>query len=130
MGVFPNKLKTGRVVPLFKEGSKTNILNYRPISTLSIYSKIFEKLVHKRMVSFISRYNIIKPNQYGFQTSKSTSDAIIEFLENINDSFTENKHHLSIYLDFSKAFDTVCHEILLKKIEHMGFRGPILQWIT
>ena len=130
MGVFPNKLKTGRVVPLFKEGSKTNILNYRPISTLSIYSKIFEKLVHKRMVSFISRYNIIKPNQYGFQTNKSTSDAIIEFLENINDSFNESKHHLSIYLDFSKAFDTVCHEILLKKIEHMGFRGPILQWIT
>ena len=130
VGVFPNKLKTARVVPLFKEGSKTNILNYRPISTLSIYSKIFEKLVHKRMVSFISRYNIIKPNQYGFQTNKSTSDAIIEFLENINDSFNENKHHLSIYLDFSKAFDTVCHEILLKKIEHMGFRGPILQWIT
>ena len=130
VGVFPDKLKTGRVVPLFKDGSKTNILNYRPISTLSIYSKIFEKLVHKRMVSFISRYSLIKPNQYGFQTNKSTSDAIIELLENVNDSFNENKHYLSIYLDFSKAFDTVCHEILLKKIEHMGFRGPILAWIT
>ena len=82
------------------------------------------------MVSFISRYSLIKPNQYGFQTNKSTSDAIIELLENVNDSFNENKHYLSIYLDFSKAFDTVCHEILLKKIEHMGFRGPILTWIT
>ena len=129
-GIFPDKLKIGRVVPLFKEGDKTNILNYRPISTLTIYSKIFEKLVHKRMVSFISKYNIIKPNQFGFQSNKSTSDAILEFLENIYDSFNNNKHYLSIYLDFSKAFDTIYHDTLLKKIEHMGFRGPILQWIT
>ena len=129
-GVFPDKLKTGRVVPLFKEGDVTNILNYRPISTLTIYSKIFEKLVHKRMVSFISKYNIIKPNQFGFQSNKSTSDAILDFLENIYDSFNNNKHYLSIYLDFSKAFDTIFHDTLLKKIEHMGFRGPIHQWIT
>ena len=115
-GVFPNKMKTGRVVPLFKEGDSTDILNYRPISTLTVYSKIFEKLVHKRLISFISKYNLIKPNQFGFQTNKSTSDAIVDFLENIYDSFNEHKHYLSIYLDFSKAFDTICHEILLKKI--------------
>ena len=115
-GVFPNKMKTGRVVPLFKEGDSTDILNYRPISTLTVYSKIFEKLVHKRLISFISKYNLIKPNQFGFQTNKSTSDAIVDFLENIYDSFNEHKHYLSIYLDFSKAFDTICHEILLKKL--------------
>ena len=86
-GVFPDKLKTGRVVPLFKEGDTTDILNYRPISTLTIYSKIFEKLVHKRLISFISKYSLIKPNQFGFQTNKCTSDAIVDFLENIYDSF-------------------------------------------
>ena len=129
-GIFPDKLKTGRVIPLHKEDDRTCIKNYRPISTLSIYSKIFEKLVHKRMTSFISKYNIIKTNQFGFQSNKSTSDAIIEFLENINDAFNEQKHYLAIYLDFSKAFDTISHDILLKKIEHMGFRGPIHNWLT
>ena len=82
------------------------------------------------MVSFISKYKIIKINQFGFQSNKSTSDAIIEFLENIHDAFNEHNYYLAIYLDFSKAFDTICHEILLKKIEHMGFRGPIYKWLA
>ena len=111
-GVFPEKLKTGRVIPLYKEGNATEIINYRPISTLSIYSKIFEKLLHKRMSSFLAKYEIIKPSQFGFQTNKSTSDAVIDFLENIHDAFKDNKHYLAIYLDFSKAFDTICHDIL------------------
>ena len=88
-GTFPDKLKTGRVTPLFKEGSLTEVSNYRPITSLSVFSKLFEKLVHKRMTSFISRYNLIKPNQFGFQQSKCTSDAILEFLENVYDSFNE-----------------------------------------
>ena len=72
---------------------------------------------------------MIRPNQFGFQKNKCTSDAILEFLENVYDAFNENKHYLAIFLDFSKAFDTICHDILLKKLEHMGFRGPIHQWI-
>ena len=117
------------MTPLHKEGDLTEVSNYRPITSLSVFSKIFEKLVHKRMTSFISRYKLIKPNQFGFQKNKCTSDAILEFLENVYDSFNENKHYLAIFLDFSKAFDTICHDILLKKLEHMGFRGPIYQWI-
>ena len=74
------------------------------------------------MSTFLAKYKIIKPSQFGFQTNKNTSDAVIDFLENIHDSFKDNKHYLAIYLDFSKAFDTICHDILLKKIEHMGFR--------
>ena len=128
-GLFPDKLKKGRVIPLHKEGAMNDISNYRPITTLSVFSKIFEKLVHKRMTSFISRYNLIKPNQFGFQKNKCTSDAILEFMENVYDSFNDNKHYLAIFLDFSKAFDTISHEILLRKIEHMGFRGPIYRWI-
>ena len=82
-GTFPNKLKTGRVTPLYKEGNLTEVSNYRPITSLSVFSKLFEKLVHKRITSFISRYNLIKPIQFGFQKSKCTSDAILEFLENV-----------------------------------------------
>ena len=128
-GIFPDKLKLGRVIPLHKEGDMSDVSNYRPITTLSIFSKVLEKLVHKRMTSFISQNNLIKPNQFGFQKNKNTSDAILEFLENVYESFNENKYYLAIFLDFSKAFDTICHDILLKKLEHMGFRGPIHQWI-
>ena len=128
-GVFPEKLKLGRVIPLYKEGDRTDVSNYRPITTLSVFSKLFEKLVHKRMSSFIAQYNLIKPHQFGFQKNKCTSDAILEFLENVFDSFNENKYYLAIFLDFSKAFDTICHDTLLKKLEIMGFRGPIQHWI-
>ena len=128
-GLFPEKLKEGRVIPLHKAGPLNDVTNYRPITTLSVFSKIFEKLVHKRMTSFIYKYNLIKPNQFGFQKNKCTSDAILEFMENAYDSFNCNQYYLAIFLDFSKAFDTISHEILLKKIEHMGFRGPIHQWI-
>ena len=129
-GKFPNKLKTGRVIPLHKSGPTTSLKNYRPITTLSVFSKVFEKLVHKRMSSFISRYKIIKLNQFGFQRNKNTSDAILEFLENIYESFDENHLYLSVFLDFSKAFDTISHDILINKLEFMGFRGPLLLWIT
>ena len=82
------------------------------------------------MVSFINRYGIINPNQFGFQQNKNSSDAILEFLENVFESFEENNFCLSIYLDFSKAFDTISHEILLRKLEFIGFRGPINLWIN
>ena len=129
-GEFPSRLKTGRVIPLHKNGSTTSLTNYRPITTLSVFSKIFEKLVHLRMTSFINRYGIIKPNQFGFQQNNNTSDTILEFLENVFESFEENNFCLSIYLDFSKAFDTISHEILLRKLEFIGFRGPINLWIN
>ena len=128
-GNFPEKLKLGRVVPLHKSGSQTLINNYRPITTLSVFSKVFEKLVHIRMTKFINKFKLINQNQFGFQKNKNTSDAILEFLDNVYDSFNENDMLLAIYLDFSKAFDTLSFDILLRKLEFMGFRGPILSWI-
>ena len=128
-GTFPETLKVGRVIPIHKSGSQKEMGNFRPITTLSVFSKIFEKLVHKRISKFISKYKLINDNQFGFQKNKNTSDAILEFLDNIYDSLNNNQHHLAIYLDFSKAFDTVSHDILLKKLSHMGFRGNIHSWL-
>ena len=128
-GKFPEILKTGRVIPLFKSGSRSSLSNYRPITTVSIFSKIFEKLVHKRLINFIEKFNIINLNQFGFQKNKNTSDALLEFTDNIYDALNNKQHFLSIFLDFSRAFDTVRIDILLDKFEFLGFRGPIYSWI-
>ena len=111
-GIFPEKLKLGRVIPLHKNGPQDLVENFRPITTLSIFSKIFEKLVHKRMTSFIMKYNLLSDNQFGFTAGKSTSDAILKFLDNAYDSLNNNNYLLTIYLDFSRAFDTISHDIL------------------
>ena len=129
IGIFPEVLKTGCVIPLYKSGSRSDRSNYRPITTLSVFSKIFEKLVHKRMTSFIRKFKIIHNNQFGFQENKCTADAILEFLDNAYESLNENQHLLSIYLDFSKAFDTISIDILLKKLDHYGFRNQINSWL-
>ena len=127
-GIFPEKLKLGRVIPLHKNGPQDLVENFRPITTLSIFSKIFEKLVHKRMTSFIMKYNLLSDNQFGFTAGKSTSDAILKFLDNAYDSLNNNNYLLTIYLDFSRAFDTISHDILLRKLEHYGFRNEIHSW--
>ena len=128
-GTFPEALKTGCVIPLHKSGSRSIRSNYRPITTLSVFSKIFEKLVHKRMISFIKKFKILQNNQFGFQENKCTADAILEFLDNGYESLNKSKHLLTIYLDFSKAFDTISIDILLKKLEHYGFRDQINSWL-
>merc|ERR1712237_256894 len=99
------------------------------MTILSIFSKVFEKLVHKRLYSVIKKYNILNENQFGFQKGKSTSDAMLEFLDNAYESLNNGNHLLTIYLDFSKAFDTISHDILLAKREHYGFRNEIKCWL-
>ena len=128
-GIFPEKLKVGRVIPLHKTGPKNLIRNYRPITTLSVFSKIFEKLVHKRICSFLKKFNIINSNQFGFLKNKNTSDAILEFLDNCYDSLNDDNFLMTIFLDFSKAFDTISIDILLKKLHHYGFQTFIYSWL-
>ena len=127
-GVFPSSLKIARVVPIHKSGSKRNMNNFRPISILPTLSKIFEKVMHRRMMSFIEKYNILYSEQYGFRNGKSTSDAILKFTDKCYDALNNKKSIISIYLDFSKAFDTINHQLLCSKLDKYGFRGNINSW--
>ena len=129
-GKFPNILKKTKVIPIFKAGSKMEVGNYRPISLLPLFGKLLEKLIHARMYSFLIKHKLIVGNQYGFQKKKSTEHAIFDIHSQVIDSFENQEIPCCIFLDFAKAFDTVNHEILLKKLLHYGFRGKTHNWLT
>ena len=125
-GIFPNELKVARVIPLYKSGDKSDITNYRPISLLPVLSKIFEKLIHSRMTKFFDENNDIYNKQFGFTKKHSTVHALSTAVTQIIKSLNKNDIVLGIFLDFSKVFDTVKHDILLKKLEHYGIRDKSL----
>ena len=127
-GKFPQALKIVKVVPIYKGGSPEDVNNYRPISLLSIFDKIIEKLMHKRLYDFLEDNNILFENQFGFRKHKSTIHALIKITEEIRESIEKNKYGCGIFIDLRKAFDTVNHKILLKKLEHYGVRGKPLKW--
>ncbi len=127
-GVFPNKLKIAKVIPIFKKGLLTSKSNYRPISLLSIFSKIFEKLMHKRLYGFLEVCEVLYGMQFGFRTDHSTDHALISLTETIKYTLDNQRFGCGIFIDLQKAFDTVNHDILIKKLEHYGIRGTALHW--
>ena len=127
-GKFPDSLKIAKVIPIFKNGSVLEVTNYRPISLLSIFNKIIEKLLYKQLYDFLSNNNILFDNQFGFRKNRSTTLALIQITERIRESIDNKKFGCGIYIDLSKAFDTVNHDILLKKLEHYGVRDTSLLW--
>ena len=127
-GVVPQKMKLAKVVPIFKKGDALLVNNYRPISLLTSLSKILEKLVYSRTIKFLLDKNVFSDSQFGFREKHSTSHAILNFLDNVARATDNHLHTIGILLDFSKAFDTINHEILLRKLHHYGIRGVALKW--
>ena len=129
-GVFPDLLKTARVIPLYKSGEKKKINNYRPISILSFFSKIFEKTMYNYISNFMDKHNLICKHQFGFRSKHSTQHAVISLVNNITNSLDSSNIVIGVFLDLKKAFDTVDHTILLKKLYSYGIRGKAHKWLT
>ena len=127
-GDFPEQFKIAKVIPLFKKGDHLEASNYRPISLLSSISKILEKLIFSRTMDFLKAYDIFTNSQFGFRQKHSTIHALLNFVDKVAHAIDSHSHLIGIFLDFSKAFDTINHDILLSKLSHYGIRGKALEW--
>ncbi|KAL5253382.1 hypothetical protein ACHWQZ_G013235 [Mnemiopsis leidyi] len=129
-GYFPCELKTGRISPIYKKEDEQLLENYRPVSTLPVFGKIFEKIIYSRLYSFLISKGVINENQFGFRKGHSTSNALNYSVEHIESLLAKKQHVLGIFIDLSKAFDTIDHRKLTTKLEHYGIRGNALQLIS
>ena len=127
-GVFPTELKIARVVPIFKSGDASSFSNYRPVSVLPLFSKILERLMYSRLLRFVNERNLLYAFQFGFRALHSPNLAMTVLVDKISKALEDGEYVLGLFLDFSKAFDTVNHDILYKKLEFYGVRGLPLQW--
>ena len=112
-GVFPNELKIGKVIPIFKSGEKEDLNNCRPISVLPTIARVFEKLFYNQLYKFFTENQLLRDQQYGFRSLHSTALALVKFSNQWLMNIDNGKVNLVIFLDIRKAFDTVNHEILL-----------------
>lgn len=121
--VFPQRMQVARVSVIFKKGDRNNFGNYRPISVLPIFSKLLEKLIHKRLVSFETQHHILTDSQFGFRKHLSTDLALLQQKEYILRELEKSRIVIGIFIDFAKAFDMINHDLLLRKLDCYGIRG-------
>ena len=129
-GIFPDILKIAKVIPIHKKNDNHCFENYRPISILPSVSKVFERIIHDQIYQYFTTSKLFYTSQYGFRTLHSTEFATLELLDRIILYMDKNKQPINIYMDLSKAFDTLDHTILLKKLKHYGIRDKSLDLLT
>lgn len=128
-GVFPNDWKTARVVPIFKAaGNKSDLSNYRPISILPVVTKVFEHLVCSQLHSYLHEFNLLTDSQSGFRPGHSTQDLILKVVDDWRVSLDKDNIVGTLFIDLSKAFDSINHQLLLSKLEGIGVHGAKLAW--
>ena len=127
-GIFPKELKVAKIIPIYKSDNEQLIENYRPISVLPYFSKIYEKIVSLHVTDFLENDNILYDKQFGFRRYHSTSHAIITLVDKVSKALDSGKFVVGVFLDLKKAFDTVDHGILLNKLYALGIRGDLHKW--
>ena len=128
-GVFPDKLKIAKVTPVYKKGNENTFCNYRPISLLPSISKVFEKVICNQITIYFENNHLSNASQYGFRKNHSTEFAALELTDLILEDMDNGKTPIAIFLDISKAFDTINHQKLLTKLYHYGIYGTPLKLI-
>ena len=128
--VVPNEWKVSKVIPLYKCGSLAKIYNYRPISILPTVSKILLKIVHKQLMAHMEHHSLLFKNQFGFRPNRSTELAVTYFTDFIRKEADNGKATGAVFIDLSKAFDTISHSVLLSKLSRYGVYDMELQWFT
>ena len=127
-GIFPEKMKIAKVVPLHKAKNKDETTNYRPISLLLTLSKLLEKIMYKRVYKFLTKTNQLYSSQDGFRKNHACDQAMGELVANITKGIEQRKLTAGVFLDLSKAFDTLEHSVIFKKLYRYGLRGQCLTW--
>ena len=129
-GDYPNFCKQSRVTPVYKEGERSNVDNYRPISILPVIAKCIEYFVSIQITHHVENYNLFSNRQYGFRKNYLTTYLFLDLFDEMYESKSKYYKPGIIFLDIRKAFDTVHHSILIEKLKHYGIRGTVLIWIS
>ncbi len=127
-GVVPSTLKIAKIAPIFKAANASDINNYRPISLLSSFSKILEKIIQNKLTHYLDSHNLITSQQFGFRSDHSTAHPMTLLLNKVMTALNDKKYSIIIFCDLKKAFDACNHDILLKKLYKLGIINTEPDW--